>query len=195
MSKAFEGKVALVTGANSGIGETAAVRLQEAGATVFGLARREDALAAARSRHPRVHWLLYGAGDPTGSSSRAWTIQHTRLITAPRSGGHGVEQDAMVFCCANCARAHGKGTCATGPRRGREGREPIHAVSTFANSAVDPLLALRAGALDDASDVLAPGLYALRILDVGDELGPATPRGDAVALFGSHLDSRRPGYT
>ena len=58
MSKAFEGKVALVTGANSGIGETAAVRLQEAGATVFGLARREDALAAARSRHPCVHWLL-----------------------------------------------------------------------------------------------------------------------------------------
>jgi len=58
MSKAFEGKVVLVTGANSGIGETAAVRLQEAGATVYGLARREDALAAARSRHPRIHWLL-----------------------------------------------------------------------------------------------------------------------------------------
>ena len=58
MSKAFEGKVVLVTGANSGIGEAAAVRLQEAGATVFGLARREDALAAARSRHPRIHWLL-----------------------------------------------------------------------------------------------------------------------------------------
>jgi NAD(P)-dependent dehydrogenase (short-subunit alcohol dehydrogenase family) len=58
MAKAFEGKVVLVTGANSGIGETAAIRLQEAGATVFGLARREDALAAARSRHPQVHWLL-----------------------------------------------------------------------------------------------------------------------------------------
>jgi NAD(P)-dependent dehydrogenase (short-subunit alcohol dehydrogenase family) len=58
MSKGFEGKVVLVTGANSGIGETAAVRLQEAGATVFGLARREDAVAAARSRHPRIHWLL-----------------------------------------------------------------------------------------------------------------------------------------
>jgi NAD(P)-dependent dehydrogenase (short-subunit alcohol dehydrogenase family) len=57
MANAFEGKVVLVTGANSGIGETAAVRLQEAGATVFGLARREDALEAARSRHPDVHWL------------------------------------------------------------------------------------------------------------------------------------------
>jgi hypothetical protein len=22
--------------------------------------------------------------------------------------GHGVEQDNQVFCCANCARAHGK---------------------------------------------------------------------------------------
>jgi NAD(P)-dependent dehydrogenase (short-subunit alcohol dehydrogenase family) len=58
MSKRFEGKVVLVTGANSGIGETAAVRLEEAGATVFGLARREDALTAAQSRHPRIHWLL-----------------------------------------------------------------------------------------------------------------------------------------
>jgi hypothetical protein len=22
--------------------------------------------------------------------------------------GHGVEQDSEIFCCANCARAHGK---------------------------------------------------------------------------------------
>jgi len=34
MAKAFEGKVVLVTGANSGIGEAIAVAFQEAGATV-----------------------------------------------------------------------------------------------------------------------------------------------------------------
>jgi NAD(P)-dependent dehydrogenase (short-subunit alcohol dehydrogenase family) len=58
MSKSFEGKVVLVTGANSGIGESAAVAFQEAGAKVFGLARRKDAIEAARKKHPQIHWLL-----------------------------------------------------------------------------------------------------------------------------------------
>ena len=56
MSKAFEGKVVLVTGANSGIGESAAAAFVEAGATVFGIGRRD--LDAARARHPKIHWLL-----------------------------------------------------------------------------------------------------------------------------------------
>ena len=58
MRKTFEGKVVLVTGANSGIGETTAVALQEAGARVFGIARRKEALEAARARHPRIGWVL-----------------------------------------------------------------------------------------------------------------------------------------
>jgi NAD(P)-dependent dehydrogenase (short-subunit alcohol dehydrogenase family) len=79
MSKAFEGKVVLVTGANSGIGETTAVRLQEVGATVFGLARRDEALAAARSRNPRIHWLL---ADVTNE------VQVTAAVeTAAKEGG------------------------------------------------------------------------------------------------------------
>jgi len=57
MAKAFEGKVVLVTGANSGIGEAIAVAFQEAGATVFAIARRQEALEAARARHPDIHWL------------------------------------------------------------------------------------------------------------------------------------------
>ncbi len=56
-AKTFEGKVVLVTGANSGIGEAIAVAFQQAGATVFGLGRRQEALEAARARHPNVHWL------------------------------------------------------------------------------------------------------------------------------------------
>ncbi|MGD0524053.1 MAG: SDR family oxidoreductase [Polyangiaceae bacterium] len=79
MSQAFEGKVVLVTGANSGIGETAAVRLLEAGATVFGVARRQDALAAARSRHPRIHWLL---ADVTNEAQVTGAVQ-----TAVKEGG------------------------------------------------------------------------------------------------------------
>jgi NAD(P)-dependent dehydrogenase (short-subunit alcohol dehydrogenase family) len=54
----FEGKVVLVTGASSGIGEAAAVAFRQAGAITFGLARRQEALEAARKRHPTIKWLL-----------------------------------------------------------------------------------------------------------------------------------------
>ncbi|HEX4447839.1 MAG TPA: SDR family oxidoreductase [Polyangiaceae bacterium] len=63
MANAFEGKVVLVTGANSGIGETAVALFVEAGATVFGTARRKEALEAARARHPRAHWVLADVTD------------------------------------------------------------------------------------------------------------------------------------
>jgi NAD(P)-dependent dehydrogenase (short-subunit alcohol dehydrogenase family) len=58
MAKAYDGKVVLVTGANSGIGETTAVAFQAAGALVFGIARRKDTLEAARARHPQIRWVL-----------------------------------------------------------------------------------------------------------------------------------------
>ena len=63
--KSFEGNVVLVTGANSGIGEAAAAALHAAGATTYGLARRQDALDAARARHPGVRWLLADVAKPT----------------------------------------------------------------------------------------------------------------------------------
>jgi NAD(P)-dependent dehydrogenase (short-subunit alcohol dehydrogenase family) len=58
MTKIFEGKVVLVTGANSGIGETTAIAFEEAGARVFGVARRTETLEAARARHPKIGWVL-----------------------------------------------------------------------------------------------------------------------------------------
>jgi NAD(P)-dependent dehydrogenase (short-subunit alcohol dehydrogenase family) len=57
MANGLEGRVVLVTGANSGIGEAIAKALQQEGATVFGLGRRPDALEAARARHPGIRWL------------------------------------------------------------------------------------------------------------------------------------------
>jgi NAD(P)-dependent dehydrogenase (short-subunit alcohol dehydrogenase family) len=79
MVKEFEGKVVLVTGANSGIGEAAAVTLQEAGAAVFALVRREEALVAARARHPRIHWLL---ADVTNEAQVTAAVQ-----AAAKEGG------------------------------------------------------------------------------------------------------------
>jgi NAD(P)-dependent dehydrogenase (short-subunit alcohol dehydrogenase family) len=58
MGKSFEGKVVIITGANSGIGEAAAVAFQEAGAHVYGFARRKEAIGLAREQHPQVHWML-----------------------------------------------------------------------------------------------------------------------------------------
>jgi NAD(P)-dependent dehydrogenase (short-subunit alcohol dehydrogenase family) len=55
--KAFEGKVVLVTGATSGIGEAAAIAFCERGAKVFGTARSAAKLEAARARHPQIRWL------------------------------------------------------------------------------------------------------------------------------------------
>ena len=40
--KTFEGKVVIVTGASSGLGEAAALRFAQAGAAVVVAARRED---------------------------------------------------------------------------------------------------------------------------------------------------------
>lgn len=58
MNESFAGKVVLVTGASSGIGETAVKLFVEAGATVFGTARRKEALEESRARHPRAKWIL-----------------------------------------------------------------------------------------------------------------------------------------
>lgn len=61
--KPFAGKVVLVTGATSGIGETAAVAFAEAGAQVFGVARRRESLETARARHPEIRWAVADVAD------------------------------------------------------------------------------------------------------------------------------------
>jgi NAD(P)-dependent dehydrogenase (short-subunit alcohol dehydrogenase family) len=58
MTHTLSEKIVLVTGANSGIGETTALAFRAAGAKVFGVARRPDAREAARRKHPSITWLL-----------------------------------------------------------------------------------------------------------------------------------------
>ena len=70
MTTGYEGRVILVTGANSGIGEAIAVAFQQTGATVFGLARRREALEAAGARHPQIHWRRGDVTDAHGGRER-----------------------------------------------------------------------------------------------------------------------------
>ncbi|HEY6039029.1 MAG TPA: SDR family oxidoreductase [Kofleriaceae bacterium] len=63
--KTHAGSVVVVTGATSGIGEAAVVAFAAAGANVFGIARRQEALQASRARHPAVHWLQADVTNPT----------------------------------------------------------------------------------------------------------------------------------
>jgi len=72
MKKTFDGMVVLVTGANSGIGEAAALAFHAAGAKVFGVARRKDTVENARSRHPEIRYLL---ADVTKASEISGAIE------------------------------------------------------------------------------------------------------------------------
>jgi NAD(P)-dependent dehydrogenase (short-subunit alcohol dehydrogenase family) len=59
----FSNKVVFITGASSGIGEAAALAFAEAGATVYGTARQDGALAEVRSRYPKIQWMKLDVRD------------------------------------------------------------------------------------------------------------------------------------
>jgi len=92
MSKTFEGQVVIVTGANSGIGEAAATTFVEAGARVYGFARRRDSVEAARSKHPRIHWLLADVSDESQATQAVEGVVQDagRLDVVVNNAGIGV---------------------------------------------------------------------------------------------------------
>jgi NAD(P)-dependent dehydrogenase (short-subunit alcohol dehydrogenase family) len=57
VTPAFEGRVVLVTGASSGIGDAIVEAFEHEGAIVVAMARTERALDAARPRHPEARWI------------------------------------------------------------------------------------------------------------------------------------------
>ena len=92
MSKAFEGKVIIVTGANSGIGEAAATAFLEAGAHVYGFVRRKEGVEAARSKHPRIHWLLADVTDESQATQAVESVvrEAGRLDVVVNNAGIGM---------------------------------------------------------------------------------------------------------
>lgn len=69
-----EGRVAVVTGASSGIGRAAALKLARQGATVIAIARRASRLAELCAEHPKIH---AAAADVTDQDALKQVIEET----------------------------------------------------------------------------------------------------------------------
>jgi len=89
MSPRFDGKIAVVTGVSSGIGRRVALDLAERGATVVGLARRQDLLAEVegllRSSSPNSVTRVCDVGD-TGTYERVLAEIEEKIFGLDREG-------------------------------------------------------------------------------------------------------------
>lgn len=73
----LDGRVAVVTGASSGIGEATVVRLSAAGMTVVAAARRADRLAELARAHPRIDAQLVDVASTASVDALAAHVART----------------------------------------------------------------------------------------------------------------------
>src|SRR3954471_9763525 len=82
-------KVALVTGASSGIGEATALRLQDAGFVVYGVARRTDRMAALRERGVRTLAMDITDEESTTLGIKQILAESGRIDVLVNNAGYG----------------------------------------------------------------------------------------------------------
>src|SRR3954470_14285582 len=82
-------KVALVTGASSGIGEATALRLQDAGFVVYGVARRTDRMAALRERGVRTRAMDITDEESTTLGIKQILAESGRIDVLVNNAGYG----------------------------------------------------------------------------------------------------------
>lgn len=99
MRASTNGPVVLLTGASSGIGEAAALRLHAAGATVFATARRTERMAGLAARGMRT-LPLDVTDDASASEAVARVLQDTgridALVNNAGYGAYGAVEDVPI---------------------------------------------------------------------------------------------------
>lgn len=97
----LSGHVALVTGANTGIGQGIALALAQAGADIVALSRRpaDDTLAAVAAAGRRGHWLEcdLGSGTPPPELIDTLVARFGRLDILVNNSGTIRRNDALTF--------------------------------------------------------------------------------------------------
>jgi NAD(P)-dependent dehydrogenase (short-subunit alcohol dehydrogenase family) len=94
---ALDGRVVIVTGASSGLGEQLARALQSAGATAVLVARREDRLARLREQLPGADAVTCDVTDPADRERLVETVveRHGRLDGLVNNAGAGATGPAL----------------------------------------------------------------------------------------------------
>lgn len=101
MTFELRGKVAVVTGASSGIGEATAVRLADAGMTVVAVARRVERLEALARTHPSIRAYAADVTDTGAVDTLAsWVDEelgacHVLVNNAGVPGGRFADRDDL----------------------------------------------------------------------------------------------------
>lgn len=97
----LSGQVALVTGANTGIGQGIALALAQAGADIVALSRRpaDDTLAAVAAAGRRGHWVEcdLGTGRPPSELIDTLVARFGRLDILVNNSGTIRRNDALAF--------------------------------------------------------------------------------------------------
>ena len=112
MTARMKGKVAIVTGASSGIGRASAIRLGNEGAAVVALARRKEALAETVDEILRNgNRAIAVAGDITDASEREEVFSRTRsefgrLDVLVNNAGITIEKPIEDFTLDEWDRVH-----------------------------------------------------------------------------------------